>query len=115
MKINHLIILRKQAKQQQLTGTAAKESGDEGESSAATKQQPDIIAPESSGERTGNAPQETNYADGEMTALHKLLWFYKNASKVLWRVAEIHASKAVSLVIMLVVVQQVHGTFRRRK
>ena len=107
MKINHLLILRKQAKEGRLLSSPMHNNGgDQEPGTSGIRQQPEIIAPETATSKS-DTDQDTEVTEGEMTTLHKILWFYKNTSKVLWRLAEIHAVKAVSFVIMLVVVQQV--------
>ena len=109
MKINHLLILRKQAKDRRLVPAELHENSENREpDSSETQQQPETVAPEAVTAATkSDSEQDTEVTEGEMTALHKFLCFYKNASKVLWHVAEIHAIKILSFVIMLVVVQQV--------
>ena len=106
MKINHLIIHRKQSKQREILNTALQNNPEESETETADarKSPPEIIAPEPTPKSDSEPDTE---AEGELTALHKFLLFYKHSSRVLWRVAEIHILKVVSFVVMLVVVQQV--------
>ena len=106
MKINHLLILRKQSKGRSRFSSPPPEHIEEQEpSTSGIKQQAGAVAPDAAA--ATDSEQDTEKTEGEMTTLFKFLWFYKNTTKILWRIAEIHAVKGVSLIIMLVVVQQV--------
>eukprot|EP00794_Sanderia_malayensis_P018687 gene18687-20574_t len=104
MKINRLIIHRKQLRAQQQLYSLMRSITEEPGSSHA----PDITGPDSANAKSDDSEQEQDSLDDvEMTGLAKVLRFHKSASRVLWRFAEIHALKIVSFVVMLVVVQQV--------
>ena len=110
MKINHLLILRKQSKERGRFSIPPVENNEEQEAgTSGIRQQPEIVAPDTT---ATDSEQDTEKTEGEMTTLFKFLWLYKNTTKILWRIAEIHAIKAVSLIIMLVVVQQVSILFQ---
>ena len=103
MKINRIIINRKQIKQQELLNASIQGSSEEAPAATSSKR-PEVVLPDTS---RSDSDQETDQIDGESTGLAKFLWLYKSASRVLWRIAEIHALKIVCFVVMLVVVQQV--------
>ena len=105
MKINHLLILRKQSKDRiRLTSPQAEAIEDQGPGPSGVRQQQESIVSEPTGT---DSELDTEKMEVETTNLYRFLWFYKNTSRILWRIAEIHATKVVSFVIMLVVVQQV--------
>ena len=109
MKINHLLILRKQSKERNRQCSPPPENIEVPEPGPSPIRQQEESASHDSA--ATDTEQEAEMTEGEMTTLYKFLSFYKNATRILWRVAEIHAVKVVSFVIMLVVVQQVSTAY----